>query len=95
MDRSSREYARRKAPQRLTFLSNHLSGRDYLLDRFSVADAYLATVLNWSVATRVDLAEWPAVRAYHARMLKRPSIAKAVAEERALYAEEQARHAAA
>src|SRR5262249_29059031 len=54
--------------------------RDYLLDRFSVADAYLFTVLNWSTATGVDLARWPAVKDYYTRMRQRPSIAKAFAE---------------
>ncbi len=50
-----------------------------------MADAYLATVLNWTLATGVSLAEWPIVQAYHQRMLKRPSIARAFAEELALY----------
>jgi glutathione S-transferase len=79
----------------MTVLAAHLAGRDYLLDRFSVADAYLTVVLNWTMATKTDLAQWPVVQAYHRRMLQRPSIARAVAEERALYAEEQARRAAA
>jgi glutathione S-transferase len=59
-----------------------------------VADAYLFTVLNWSIATPVDLARWPALKSYYSRMRQRPSIAKALAEERALYEEEQARTAA-
>lgn len=89
------DYARQKAPQRFARLAAHLEGREHLLDRFSVADAYLTTVLNWSRATRIDLTAWPVVHAYYRRMLQRPSIAKAVAEERVLYEAEQARHAAA
>jgi glutathione S-transferase len=89
------EFARRQAPPRFARLAAHLDGREYLLDRFTVADAYLTTVLNWSGATRIDLGQWPAVDAYYRRMLKRPSVARAVAEEAALYAAEQARHAAA
>lgn len=91
----ARAYARENAGVRFEYLNSHLTGRDYLLDRFSVADAYLVTVLNWSAAAGVDLAKWPAVAAYYRRMLKRPSVARAVAEERALYAEEQARNKAA
>lgn len=91
----ARDFARGKAPQRFARLMAHLDGRDCLLDRFSVADAYLATVLNWSAPTRIDLAEYPAIDRYFKRMLKRPSIARALGEERALYAEEQARRAAA
>lgn len=55
---------------------------------------YLFTVLNWSVMTPVDLKKWPAISAYAARLRDRPSVAKAFAEERALYAEAQARHKA-
>jgi len=88
-------YARDKAKLRLGFLENHLAGRDYLLDEFSVADAYLATVLNWAAYGGIDLEAWPAVQAYYERMLKRPAIARALAEELALYRQEQARKQAA
>jgi glutathione S-transferase len=92
---AGKTYTREKGESRLAYLDRYLAGRDYLLDRFSVADAYLFTVLNWSTATGIDLARWPAVKDYYARMRQRPSIAKALAEERALYAEQQARHKAA
>jgi glutathione S-transferase len=88
-------YTREKGERALAYLDNYLAGRDYLLDGFSVADAYLFTVLNWSRATAVDLDRWPAVRSYYARLRQRPSIARALAEERTLYAEQQARHKAA
>jgi glutathione S-transferase len=91
----AKAYARQAMPARFAVLDRHLAGREFLLDRFSVADAYLTTVLNWTVATAIDLAQWPALQSYFGRMHKRPSIAKAVAEERALYAEEQARRKAA
>lgn len=78
-------YAREKLGLRMAVLEKHLAGREFLLERFSVADAYLATVLNWTLATGVSLAEWPTVQAYHQRLLKRPSIARAFAEELALY----------
>ena len=38
---------------------------------------------------------WPAIKEYHARMRKRPSIARAWDEELALYAQEQERNKAA
>jgi glutathione S-transferase len=91
----ARAYARENAAVRFAYLNDHLGGQEYLLDRFSVADAYLVTVLNWSPAAGVDLSKWPAVAQFFARMLKRPSVARAVAEERALYTEEQARNKAA
>ena len=81
----AREYARERGHARLDLLERHLAGREFLLDDFSVADAYLCAVLNWTRATDVKLADWPAVAAYHKRLHARPSIARAFAEELALY----------
>jgi glutathione S-transferase len=86
-----RRYAREKAALRLGILQKHLSANDYLLDRFSVADAYLLVVLNWAPHTGVDLAPWPAVGAYHQRLLERASVAQALSEELAMFREEVAR----
>ena len=81
---------------RLDYLEDYLKGRDYLLDHFSVADAYLVTVINWTMATPpVELARWPVLKAYYERLRARPSIAKAIAEEFELYKAELARHKAA
>jgi glutathione S-transferase len=88
-------FALRQADKRFAHLDKHLDGREFLLDRFTVADAYLVTVLNWTKSVGIDLAKWPAVLAYYKRMLNRPAVAKAVAEEFALYAEEQAKRGAA
>lgn len=89
---ASKLYAREKAERRFAHLNKHLEGRNFLLDRFTVADAYLVTVLNWSRFVGLDLAEWPAVRMYLDRMLKRPNVAKALAEEMSLYEQQQQAH---
>src|SRR5262249_764626 len=88
-------YALEKGERAMAYLNDYLSGREYLLDRFSVADAYLFTVLNWSTAASVDLARWPAVRDYYSRMRQRPCIGKALGEESALYVDHPARRNAA
>jgi glutathione S-transferase len=89
-------YVLEKYLSRLDYLDNHLKGRDYLLDHFSVADAYLVTVINWTMAAPpIELAKWPALKAYYERLRGRPSIAKAIAEELELYKAEIARHKAA
>lgn len=88
-------YPREKATQRLEYLNRYLQGRDYLLDRFTVADAYLMTVLNWARFVGPELSQWTAVNGYVERMGERPSVARAIAEETALYHEQQARRAAA
>ncbi len=86
---------RAKGESRLAFLDNYLRGREFLLDRFSVADAYLYTVLNWTATTKVDLTPWTGITAYHKRLQARPSIARSFKEELALYQAELARHKAA
>ncbi|WP_454624720.1 glutathione binding-like protein [Bradyrhizobium cenepequi] len=92
----AKNYVLGKNLSRLDYLENHLRGRDYLLDHVSVADAYLVTVINWTMATPpVELAKWPALKAYYERLRARPAVAKAIAEEFELYKAEIARHKAA
>ncbi|MGN6284884.1 MAG: glutathione S-transferase N-terminal domain-containing protein [Afipia sp.] len=91
-----KDYVLKKNLSRLDYLNAYLDGRKFVLDHFSVADAYLATVLNWSQATpMIDFNQWPAVKDYLRSMRKHPSVAKAMAEEVVLYQAEQARHKAA
>lgn len=81
---------------RLDYLNKYLEGREFLLDRFTVADAYLVTVLNWSMAIpQIDFANWPNVKNYLERLRKRPSVAKALSAEFELYKAEKSRHKAA
>ncbi|NGX97542.1 MAG: glutathione S-transferase [Candidatus Afipia apatlaquensis] len=89
-------YVLEKYLSRLDVLNKHLEGREFLLDRFSVADAYLGTILNWTMATpQIDLTKWPAINDYLARFKTRPSVMKALAEEFELYKAELVRHKAA
>jgi glutathione S-transferase len=89
----AKAFALQKAEPRLSLLAKHLEGRDVLLERFSVADAYLVTVLNWSLVTPVKLSTWPAIGAYVKRVHARPAVARAFSEEKRLYVRELARHA--
>ena len=88
----ARSHAIARSVSRFDYLARHLDGREFLLDRFSVADAYLVTVLSWTVVTPIDLKQWPSLAAYVQRLHARPSVAAALAVERRLYAEELARH---
>jgi glutathione S-transferase len=89
----AKEYARTKIPSRLALLQDHFAAHEFALDKFSIVDAYLTTILNWSAYGGVDLKQWPAVNDYFQRMLKRPSVARAWKEEVTLYQEELRRQA--
>lgn len=80
-----REHALARGERYLAHVNRHLEGRRFLLDAFSVADAYLFTALGWAPATPVKLERYPALVAYRQRLLERPSVARAFSEELALY----------
>lgn len=86
----AKNYARQKSSRPLSHLNGHFQENDYLLQSFSIADAYLVTVLNWGRYSGIDLAPYEALAAYFQRQLERPSIARAMHEEAALYAREVA-----
>ena len=82
-----------KGTARFDHLDSYLEGREFLLDHFSVADAYLVTALSWSqYVPQIELANWPNVQAYYERLRARPSVARAMAEEFEIYKAEVARH---
>lgn len=91
----ARSYALANADARLALLDRHLTDRATLLDAFSVADAYLVTILHWTLATPIALSKWPAVARYFGQLCERPSIARGLGEERALYAAAKKRDARA
>lgn len=68
--------------KRFDYLSTRLAGKSYLLgEKFSVADAYLFTVLNWTGFVGIDLSRWPVLKAYHARVAARPRVQEALQAE--------------
>ncbi len=71
--------------RRFDYVAAQLAHRDYLMgDAFSVADAYLFTVLNWGQWTAVDIGKWPALKTYHARIAGRPAVHAAMVAEKLL-----------
>lgn len=99
LDRNAPEavktYALAKQELRLSWLSEQLRGRRFLLDQFSIADGYLFAVLNWSQVAPVKFSQFEPIVDFMDRMRARPAVARALAEETSLYREELARNAAA
>jgi glutathione S-transferase len=78
-----KELARAKIAGRFDFIERELAGHPFLLgDTFTVADGYLFNVLTWTKHTGIDLARWPALEAYFARLGERTSVQAALAAER-------------
>jgi glutathione S-transferase len=67
---------------RLDWLSKHLEGKQYVMgDKFTVADAYLFTILNWAGPSKFDLGKWPVITDYHKRVAGRPKVQEALKAE--------------
>lgn len=57
-------------------------GRDYLMGTaFTVADAYLFVVSNWSNFTGIDLSPWPKLAEFMARVSNRPAVIETLKAE--------------
>jgi glutathione S-transferase len=68
--------------KRFDYLSQQLTGRDYLMgDRFTVVDAYLYTVLRWSARVKIELGNWPVLMDYLVRLTARPAVQAALRAE--------------
>ena len=50
-------------------------------DAFTVADAYLFTILNWSNFLKLDMGKWPNIQAYMGRVAARPKVQEALKAE--------------
>ena len=77
-----KKIAKENLANRFAWLDKQLAGKDYLMGKqFTVADAYLFTVLRWTVPMQIDLAQWPNLKAYFDRVNARPKVKEALAEE--------------
>jgi glutathione S-transferase len=80
--KADRAQVMEKLSPRLQFLSSELDERPYLLPSgFSVADAYLFTLLNWAGFTKVDLSAYPSLVKYRERIGARPKVREALEAE--------------
>jgi len=77
-----RNAAQANIARRLPIAATALDAHPYLIgDSFSVADAYLFTVLSWTGFVKVDIAPWPSLAAFVERMKARPGVQAALAAE--------------
>jgi glutathione S-transferase len=68
--------------RRLNALEKMLDGKAYIMgDKFSAADAYLFTVLNWTNILKIDVSKWPNIGAFIARVAERPKVKETMKAE--------------
>jgi glutathione S-transferase len=68
--------------KKFAWLSGILKDKTFLMgNTFTVADAYLFTVLSWSAHVAIDLSKWPVLAAYQSRIAQRPKVQQALREE--------------
>ena len=78
----ARDRAHDLLTRRLGYVETQLANRPYLMgDSFTVADAYLFVVVRWSNRVGFDLAKFPRIQEYLARISARPSVQAAMKAE--------------
>ncbi|HET8584903.1 MAG TPA: glutathione transferase GstA [Casimicrobiaceae bacterium] len=72
---------------RFDYVTKALGTKPYLTgDAFTIADAYLFTIVNWHRFLAFDIDRWPALEQFQARVAARPSVHKVLADEHLLKA---------
>ena len=81
-DAKVKEYTTQNLEKKFDWLNKQLTGKQYLTgDNFTIADAYLFVVANWSNFVGIDLGRWPALKAFQDRVAARPKVQEAMAAE--------------
>jgi glutathione S-transferase len=77
-----KDYALTNLKKKFDWVEKQLTGKQYLTgDSFTIADAYLFTVVNWVNPLGIDLTPWPQLQAFQARVAARPKVQEALAAE--------------
>ena len=72
---------------RFDYVVGALGDRSYLMgEQFTIADCYLFTIVNWHHFLKFDLARWPALQRYQARVEARPNVQSTLRAEHLLKA---------
>jgi glutathione S-transferase len=71
--------AKENIGKRFDWIEQQLAGKDYVTGKqFTVADAYLFVLTNWTRPTQIDLAKWPNIAAFNKRVAARPKVKEAM-----------------
>jgi glutathione S-transferase len=68
--------------KQFAYLDKTLAGKDYLTGKnFTVADAYLFTIMNWRHMHKMDISAYKNLAAYLDRVGARPKVKEAMLAE--------------
>ena len=86
-DAAAMETMKAKVPQNMTdcfgLIERELLAGPWVLgETYSAADGYLFTIAGWLERDQVDIKRFPKVHAHYERMLGRPAVKKALADQR-------------
>lgn len=74
--------ARQALEKKFQYIEEELTDKQWILGlRFTVADAYLFTVLRWAYAIKLDMSGFEHIASYMERVKARPGVAAALAAE--------------
>jgi glutathione S-transferase len=77
-----KSHAHSMLSKRLVYAEAQLADKPFLMgDHFTVADAYFFVVMNWSKIVGFDLAPFPNIKEYLARIAVRPAVQAAMKAE--------------
>lgn len=77
-----KEMSKANISKRLAYVNDLLAGKQYLMgDKFTVADAYAFTIINWTNFIKMDLKAYPNIVAYMQRVGGRPKVQETLKAE--------------
>ena len=77
-----REAGRKLVRRQLGLLNDHLAGKDWVLGKRSVIDAYAFPMLRWARKLLPEgIGGWPNVQALHDRLAEDPAVKRVLARE--------------
>ncbi|MGH8543884.1 MAG: glutathione transferase GstA [Gammaproteobacteria bacterium] len=78
----SKDAAKAQLAKRFDYVEKQLAEKPWLMgDTFTVADAYLFVVTNWTNIHEIDLSKWPKLKDFMARVQARQKVQEAMKAE--------------
>jgi glutathione S-transferase len=74
LDERAKDVFRERLKARFALLDQHLSGREYLLKDYSIADVGLYAMTAWAPRVGFDISAYPNVIAHHSRIGAREAV---------------------